>query len=90
VYVLVALAIFSLLLCCGWWFSCCFCGLCCPVKLQRVLGVLAVIMCIITLLSIAIAMHRLQRLIDSGVVVVSNSMHAVKAVHQLARDSKDN
>jgi len=71
---LIAFWVLVLLVCCGWLFSCCVCGLCCPRRLQRCLGVLAVVLLIGATLGTATATHRLEELWNGSKAVVADSI----------------
>lgn len=63
-----------LLTCFGWLLSCCVCGLCCPRRLQRWLGVLAVVLLIGATLGTAVATHRLEALWTGSKTVVADTI----------------
>jgi len=84
VYTLIAFWALALLVCAGWCVSCCLCGgMCCPRRLQRVLGVLAIVLFVATVLATAIAAHRLDALVRG----TERTMLATLSAARFARKS---
>lgn len=84
VYILAALWLLALLFCCTSWFSSCFCGLCCPIKLQRVLAVMALLVFFISLFSTLLATHRLKAAFAATTALAHDTIETVRIAHRLA------
>lgn len=71
--VLLVFCIISFLLCFAWCAACCCFGTCCPVRLQRALGILAFLVFFASVVSTAAAYGRIQQLWSATVEVASFS-----------------
>lgn len=83
VILLITFWLLAALLCFGWWLTCCCCGLCCPRRLQRVLGILAALLTAVTFISTIAASSHLTLLWHQAEDAAIKSIHdaAVASLH---------
>jgi len=74
----------ALLVSIGWLLSCCFCGLCCPRRLQRCLGVLALVLLLAAAIGTAIFTHRIDELWRGSKAVVHDGVVAARFAQRVA------
>jgi hypothetical protein len=81
---LIALWVLVLLLCCGWWAACCLCGLCCPIKLQRVLAAFAALAFLISIIGTLAATHKLKEAFSVSGALLHESLAAARTARRIA------
>lgn len=86
VYILGALWLVALLVCCASWLSCCACGLCCPQRLQRCLALLSLLLLVISLVGTLAATHKLKAAFAASATLAHDTLETARFAQRLAKD----